>query len=481
MATGGKPRPRHRALFTAPPPFLPPEIDADHSAQEQTGATPLSQPNRSTPATPYDPLQQMLAFAALYQYTRSKPTIVVHSEVHRERSADAAQSSDASPFEFDEVLQLVLQRAEAITGANGVAIALAEDDGIVLRAAMGSMRPDVGTRIEPDSAFSGSCLRTAQAIICDDTEADSRVNLEACRHLGARSIAAVPISGCDDVIGLLELFSESTDAFTGTEVRNLSRLAELIASALTAEEQDRLAQFARAATNKLGAASTSSSETVAAKNAGTLPTTEEVTAAKTTLLSGLTQRQIAMALLVVGIAAAIALGIWIKSRRGTSHVPEQASTQNLASSRPPVGESANPPTPLASVRRPPSSAFATSRAIPRDISQLPRVTGLEHTSAADASTITLALDGAVRYQIHRLSSPDRIYVDLRDTQLAPSLSSGKPVDVGDAEVNWIRVAQPVQGTTRLVLQTNGAPNFSVNLETNPYRLIVEVRADRAKN
>src|SRR5208282_2125236 len=60
------------------------------------------------------------------------------------------------------------------------------------------------------------------------------------------------------------------------------------------------------------------------------------------------------------------------------------------------------------------------------------------------------------------------------TQLAPELV-GKSIDVGDTFVSRIRVAQPVAGMTRIVLQTKSDSTFSVSLEPNPYRLVVEVR------
>ena len=39
----------------------------------------------------------------------------------------------------------------------------------------------------------------------------------------------------------------------------------------------------------------------------------------------------------------------------------------------------------------------------------------------------------------------------------------------------MRIAQPVSGLTRVVLETKGNSNFSVSLEPNPYRLVVQVR------
>ena len=92
----------------------------------------------------------------------------------------------------------------------------------------------------------------------------------------------------------------------------------------------------------------------------------------------------------------------------------------------------------------------------------------------DSTTIVLDLEDQVQYEAHRISNPDRIYFDLRDTALAAELQ-GKTIDVGDPLVSRIRVAQPVPGMTRVVLETKGNSNFSVSLEPNPYRLVVQVR------
>ena len=107
-------------------------------------------------------------------------------------------------------------------------IALAENNEIVLRASAGAIKPDVGQRIQRDSAFSGACFRTAQIIRCDDTETDDRVNLYACRQLGARSMVAVPLCGRRRVIGLLEAFSAEPFGFNDSDVGSLELLAELI-------------------------------------------------------------------------------------------------------------------------------------------------------------------------------------------------------------------------------------------------------------
>src|SRR5579864_2704921 len=130
-----------------------------------------------------DALQALLAFSALHEQVRRRralaaqsigfdggpPTLDLPDSTHGEFET-------AELFVLDEVLQLVAERAVAITGADGLAIALAENNEIVLRASAGTIKPDVGARIDRDSAFSGACFRLAQIIRCDDTEVDDRVN-----------------------------------------------------------------------------------------------------------------------------------------------------------------------------------------------------------------------------------------------------------------------------------------------------------------
>jgi len=201
-----------------------------------------------------DALQALLAFSALHEQLRRRKALAA-----RHNGFDAALPAEDKSAEFeteerfvlDDVLQLVAERAVAITGADGLAIALAENDEIVLRASAGVVRPDVGARIDRDSAFSGASFRTAQVVNCDDTETDPRVNLQSCRRLGARSMVAVPLCGRRRVIGLLEAFSTWPFSFNDSDVRNLTLLAELVVGALRPEDEDRFAQSAAAAEVKL--------------------------------------------------------------------------------------------------------------------------------------------------------------------------------------------------------------------------------------
>ncbi|HEY7617389.1 MAG TPA: N-acetylmuramoyl-L-alanine amidase, partial [Terriglobales bacterium] len=102
------------------------------------------------------------------------------------------------------------------------------------------------------------------------------------------------------------------------------------------------------------------------------------------------------------------------------------------------------------------------------------VRDVRHWSSAQSSTVVIDLQDQVQYEAHRLSDPERIYFDLHDTNLAAGLA--KTFEIGDALLVRVRVAQPRPRVTRVVLETKGAPNFSVSLEPSPYRLVVEVRS-----
>ena len=194
-------------------------------------------------------LQALLAFSALHEHVRRRRALAAR---HGGFEAIAlAEFESDEQFVLDEVLQLVAERAIAITGADGLAIALAENNDIVLRASAGAIKPDVGARIDRDSAFSGACFRTAQIVRADDTETDDRVNLQACRRLGARSMVAVPLCGRRRVIGVLEAFSADPFGFNDSDVRSLELLAEIILGALKPEDEDRFAEAAQIAAAKL--------------------------------------------------------------------------------------------------------------------------------------------------------------------------------------------------------------------------------------
>jgi TonB family protein len=130
---------------------------------------------------------------------------------------------------FDLVLNDLVDRARESTGANGAAIALLRDGNLVCRATAGDNAPDLGVRVETGSGLTAACLNSARIQLCRDTDTDARVNAEACRRLGVRSMLLVPLIEREQVFGILQVFSSWPNAFGERENSRLEALAERIA------------------------------------------------------------------------------------------------------------------------------------------------------------------------------------------------------------------------------------------------------------
>src|SRR5262249_33474477 len=65
------------------------------------------------------------------------------------------------------------------------------------------------------------------------------------------------------------------------------------------------------------------------------------------------------------------------------------------------------------------------------------------------------------------------YFDLHEASLGVVLA-GKPIAVGDPVLSRIRAAQLNAGVVRVVLDTTATSTFSVSLEHDPYRLLVQI-------
>ena len=124
-------------------------------------------------------------------------------------------------------------------------------------------------------------------------------------------------------------------------------------------------------------------------------------------------------------------------------------------------------------------AAQTAKAL-RDLrSKLPRVTGVRHWSTPDYTRIAIDVEQEVKFDSQRLAHPDRIYFDLRDTQLASTLV-GKTFDVDDGFLRKIRVAEFKPGRTRVVLEVAELARYDAFLLPNPYRLIIDIHGKQKR-
>src|SRR6516165_11286380 len=194
------------------------------------GATRMSSANGHTPATPRSPLS-----------SPTKPNRngqcqapALPDDAERLSAIIATQQEIATAgLDLGTVMTLVAYRTQALTGAAGAAVVWAEGDEMVYRAASGTAAHCLGLRLKRDASLSGRCVRSGQALRCDDAEADERVDRQMCRVVGLRSMIAVPLLYDRRAVGVLKVLSPQPGAFSDRDVQTLQLMSGLLAAALS--------------------------------------------------------------------------------------------------------------------------------------------------------------------------------------------------------------------------------------------------------
>ncbi len=499
----------------------PTRVDWEALPRAADSAFPLQEGNRVLESLArQEALRALLAFSDL------------HERIRMRRAEGTASASDVDLFQterfvLDEVLQLICDRALAITQADAVLVALGEGSELVCRAAAGTLGGERGTQLLRESEFLQDCLDSGRILRCDDCDVDARVDLDFSRQIGARATVLVPLRGQRTRFGVLQAFSNVPYAFSDDDIRCLDLFAELVLSALKPEDQDRRLNWladvvdevlypkpgatAQAATSNLEneiaplapeprlsvdsiPLPETASELYTAAEAEDFASPGFVTAGPETpaeefpapafLVSLPTARTpnpgLSVVLILVAVAALFSAGVWFGMRNRAMETTETVSplqpavreTSSTARAAP-VSDHLMDPAKL-EAGTPTISSSTESK-----LGVLPKVTGIRHWSTPMGSTVVIDMQDQAPYEVHRLMSPERIYFDLHDTALAPELD-GKTIDIGDTSLTRVRVAQPVSGVTRVVLDTRDGSNFSVSMESNPNRMVVELRgSDRA--
>lgn len=134
---------------------------------------------------------------------------------------------------LEPAIRVIAERAQALTGATGAAIALRKGNEIVCRARTGRTAPDLGVRLQTDSGVSAECVRTGEVVLCNDAERNPRVDLASCRRLGVRSILAAPLRHFRRTLGVFEVLSGAPYAFDNGDVATMQLLSSMMVAAIS--------------------------------------------------------------------------------------------------------------------------------------------------------------------------------------------------------------------------------------------------------
>ena len=132
----------------------------------------------------------------------------------------------------EDVMQVIADSAARACEASGALIELVHEGELVVREVSGEDKRAVGFHIPMDESLSGEAVRQRAVVRCDDTEADRRVDRQACRALGARSLITAPLLEAGDVTGVLTVFSDRVEAFDDLSEYVMQLLAGMASGAL---------------------------------------------------------------------------------------------------------------------------------------------------------------------------------------------------------------------------------------------------------
>ncbi|OJA61214.1 sensor domain-containing diguanylate cyclase [Burkholderia ubonensis] len=135
-------------------------------------------------------------------------------------------------LDLGSVMAYVADLMPRLTRAAGAAVELAEGDDMVYRAASGNAAGMLGLRLRRSGSLSGRCVTEGEMLRCVDSETDPRVDRDACRRVGLRSMLVMPLTHLDTTVGVLKVMSPKVNGFSPADAGTLRLMAGLIAAAM---------------------------------------------------------------------------------------------------------------------------------------------------------------------------------------------------------------------------------------------------------
>ena len=140
---------------------------------------------------------------------------------------------NAGEIDLEPGISIIAEKAQALTGATGAAIALRRGNEIVCRARTGRTAPDIGVRLQTDSGLSADCVRTGEVLLCNDAESNPRVDWSTCRRMGVRSILVAPLRHFQRMLGVFEVLSSTPHAFDNNDVATMQFLSGMMVATIS--------------------------------------------------------------------------------------------------------------------------------------------------------------------------------------------------------------------------------------------------------
>lgn len=145
-----------------------------------------------------------------------------------------------SDLSLDQLMDLICQRTMSLTHSAGAVVEMAESEEMVYRTSCGSLAGSLGLRLNIHASLSGLSVKSAQVLYCEDSETDPRVDKEACRKVGARSMICVPLIHRSTAVGVLKVVDPEPKKFQDREINLLKLIAGLLSACVYKAETEAL-------------------------------------------------------------------------------------------------------------------------------------------------------------------------------------------------------------------------------------------------
>ena len=180
----------------------------------------------------------LAALSITFQELRERERAEGELQHEGERQAvliEMQQAIATAPAGDQQVLELIVDQAMHLTGAEGAMLAVVDGDNehYTARCARGNLAQWLGQRMELDTSIIGWVTRNSEATIIPDAFADPRVGQKLIRTITNRSLVVLPILEGDLAVGALLIASRRTDAFTQREFTVLKIMGGILSAGLT--------------------------------------------------------------------------------------------------------------------------------------------------------------------------------------------------------------------------------------------------------
>ncbi len=141
---------------------------------------------------------------------------------------DLQRDIASSNYKYSALLQFILDRMTNLVACDGACLEIRDNEELVYEAATGLAAGFVGLRVKIGASLSGMSMTSNAILRAHDTESDPRVDREACRRVGLRSMIVVPLQYDERTFGVLKLMSARAGAFTSGADQTLRLMQEFL-------------------------------------------------------------------------------------------------------------------------------------------------------------------------------------------------------------------------------------------------------------